>query len=68
MENLQIRVILSVLRALGILCKIITKPYWMFVESKNATALEMGPMYKRLLDLLKQCATDTGRSICWSVY
>ena len=58
MENLQNSEVLCILRALGILSKIITEPYWKFVETKNATALEMGPMYERLTSLLKQCASD----------
>ena len=58
LEFLQNSIILSILRALGIISKIITEPYWKFAECRGMSALEMGPIYVRLIELLQECGSD----------
>ncbi|XP_062597563.1 uncharacterized protein LOC134258988 [Saccostrea cucullata] len=49
--SLQNKVILCLLRALGILCKLITEPYFA-KASEVGTILDMGSVYQRLLFVL----------------
>ena len=55
---LQSHTILCILRALGIICKTVTQPYWDYAQSGVCSAIEMGSIYSRLVDIL-QSATET---------
>ncbi|CAG2222385.1 unnamed protein product [Mytilus edulis] len=47
--------ILAICRALGIISKIITEPYLNRASDESSTALSMGNVYNRLIDVLKCC-------------
>ena len=58
LKALQNNTVLSILRSLGIICKLVTEPYWKFVEMESVSAIEMGPVYRRLLEFLQLGAKD----------
>lgn len=56
LQNTQL---LKICRALGvILKKVVTEPYWRLAGDSAMTALDMAPVYNRLLDLLSSACTD----------
>nr|XP_034306421.1 uncharacterized protein LOC105334137 [Crassostrea gigas] len=55
--SLQNKCILTILRALGILCKLLTGPYWLKTMEVN-NILSMGSVFKRFLHVLDLCAKE----------
>ena len=50
--------ILSLCRALGIICYIITEPYWKIAADNEISAIQMDYTYNRLVQLLEICIED----------
>jgi hypothetical protein len=50
--------ILSLCRALGIICFIITAPYWKIAVDNEISAIQMDSTYNRLVQLLELCIED----------
>ncbi|CAC5395381.1 unnamed protein product [Mytilus coruscus] len=50
--------ILCILRALALLCKIFTEPYWKKAGDEVKTALRMGSIYNRVVEFLTICIDD----------
>ena len=60
LESLKDQTIIALLRALGILSKTITEPYWQFVQTSGVSAIEMGSVYQRLVSFLEECSENPG--------
>ncbi|CAC5398939.1 unnamed protein product [Mytilus coruscus] len=52
---LQNNEILCICRALGILCQTITEPYWTIAGNNEILAINIGPTYNRIIELLDIC-------------
>jgi hypothetical protein len=50
---------LSLCRALGIICYIITEPYWKIAADNEISAIQMDYTYNRLVQLLEICIEAT---------
>jgi hypothetical protein len=48
-------VILASCRALGIICRLLSEPYWKFAADDSKCAIDMGNIYNRLVTFLKIC-------------
>jgi len=49
---------LSLCRAIGIVCFIITEPYWKIAADNEISAIQMNSTYNRLVKLLEICIED----------
>ncbi|XP_053388677.1 uncharacterized protein LOC128551786 [Mercenaria mercenaria] len=58
---------LSILRAMGILSKIVTEPYFRFSSDKDNTILEMDGLCNRLVDLLSTAKQNPHLLLCNSI-
>lgn len=54
---LQNNFILCISKALGILCRVLTEPYWRKTDEVKH-AVTMGSVYRRMLDFLDSCTTN----------
>jgi hypothetical protein len=50
--------IMAICRALGIICKVITQPYWNEAVGENRNALQMQPIYESLAQLLETASAN----------
>ena len=51
--------ILSICRALGIVCEKITEPYWNVASDMELSPIDMGHICYRLIEFLEQCVENT---------
>ena len=58
LNALKMPKMMSLCRVLGIIYVSITEPYWEAVLKPNISAIEMGPVYNRLVDCLDKWAKD----------
>ncbi|XP_021339820.1 uncharacterized protein LOC110441045 [Mizuhopecten yessoensis] len=52
LEGLKDPILMDICKCLGILSKLITEPYWRKAGGEVASAIEMGPVYTRLIECL----------------
>ena len=50
--------IMAICRALGIICKVITQPYWNEAVDEDRNALQMQPIYESLVQLLETVSAN----------
>lgn len=57
-DHIRSAKILSLCRALGIICYIITEPYWKIAADNENSAIEMNTTYNKIINILETSITD----------